>query len=102
MPMGGTGCIGHPLLEHGTSICQAIAFSLLQVGRTGRLHQSDAVLASLAGSGALVVCTMADMACTEDSNGLLGGSEHVQGFIHAAGVLQDGALRQQTFKGMRR
>jgi hypothetical protein len=96
--------------RHG-SLAQTVSKELLylmQVGRTGRLHESGVALASLAYSEALVVCSMGDMACTEDSNGLLGdqgvgeGPKHIQWMVHAAGVLQDGALKQQDLAGMRR
>jgi uncharacterized protein YgbK (DUF1537 family) len=81
------------------------------VSRTGRAaagsmsHASQRQLAALLSGTAVVSIVAADVAAAEDARFVAGVGEEalpVLGLVHASGVLEDAALRQQSLQGLRR
>jgi NAD(P)-dependent dehydrogenase (short-subunit alcohol dehydrogenase family) len=108
---GGTGALG--LLVASWLVNQQGVGNLLLLGRTGKPAEaapgspSERQLWSLLASNVSVSIMAADASAAADSAAAasvvreqLGGA--LLGVVHAAGVLQDAALRNQTLKGLRR
>jgi myxalamid-type polyketide synthase MxaB len=91
--LGGLGlAVARWLAERGTR-------HLLLVGRRGPGAEAQAQLAALAESGVVVTVAQADVSDRAAVASLLDGidaAHPLRGVIHAAGVLDDGALMQQS------
>ena len=92
---GGLGALGLTIAEH---MVTAGARHLILSGRSGAVsEQQQVALKRLQASGAEVQVIQADVANAEDVAKLLTQAKHaLRGVIHAAGVIDDGMLTQQT------
>lgn len=94
--LGGLGLrVAHHLVENG-------AKNLALVSRRGASEATQPILKELASLGAHVQIIQADVSQEQDVVRMLGQIKTtmppLQGIIHAAGVLDDGMLRQQTWE----
>jgi len=95
---GGLGSLGLAVAQW---LVEQGAKHLVLVGRQGPRAAAQTVLAVLAQQGARVVVRQADVARAEEVQALLadlGAQPPLRGIIHAAGVLDDGVLLQQTWE----
>jgi myxalamid-type polyketide synthase MxaB len=95
---GGLGSLGLAVAQW---LVAEGAQHLVLVGRHGPHAAAQTVLAELAQRGAQVVVRQADVAHAEEVQALLdslGAQPPLRGIIHAAGVLDDGVLLQQTWE----
>jgi hypothetical protein len=106
---GGLGALGL-LIASWLASSQGVKRITL-VSRTGRAaagsmsQASQRQLSALLSGSALVDVVAADVAAAEDCRfvaGVGGGWLPVLGLVHASGVLQDAALRNQSLQGLRR
>lgn len=103
---GGTGALG--LLVAGWLVAQQACTRVVLLGRSGRVTagQGQQRLQELLHGNGLVSIVAADVAAAADSAAavqaarVIGGA--VLGVIHAAGVLEDAALRNQTMTKLKR
>ena len=77
---------------------------LALVGRTGRASSGSALYQQLLSqTSAAVTLTAADLASAEDSKAVLQGHGHtLSGLVHAAGVLADATVQNQSASGIRK
>jgi NADPH:quinone reductase-like Zn-dependent oxidoreductase/acyl carrier protein len=95
---GGLGSLGLAVAQW---LVAEGAQHLVLVGRHGPRAAAQTVLAELAQRGARVQVRQADVAHAEEVQALLdslGAQPPLRGVIHAAGVLDDGVLLQQTWE----
>jgi hypothetical protein len=112
---GGTGALG--LLVASWLVGSQGSRELVLVGRSGRAVQPASCSASasptqrqlqalLSGSAAVITVIAADTAAASDSAGVfaavLDSGSCLAGVVHAAGVLEDAAIPNQTLGGLRR
>jgi phthiocerol/phenolphthiocerol synthesis type-I polyketide synthase B len=91
---GGLGALGLEVARH---LVDQGARHLVLAGRTGRLEES--ILEELSGRGASVRVVAADVGRPEDVATLIEAAQvmgPLRGIVHAAGVLDDGILANQT------
>ncbi len=94
--LGGLGLrVAEWLVDHG-------ARRLILLGRKVPSSKAAAVISNLARQGVQVQVAQADVAVREDLEALLGRASGqmgpLRGIVHAAGVLDDGILREQTWE----
>jgi NADPH:quinone reductase-like Zn-dependent oxidoreductase/acyl carrier protein len=99
---GGLGSLGSLTASW---LSQHAGVGVLVSGRTGRFRADGPLHALLLhGHREMVSCTTADASVAEEAlllSGACGQSRPVVGLVHAAGVLADATLRNQTVSGIR-
>ena len=97
---GGTGVLGS-LVASWLALHSASRLCLL--GRTGKASANTLSLLRL-DKNSIITIMQCDVAATEDARGLFHGDckEHLQGIMHAGGVLADATLQKQTAGAARR
>ena len=97
---GGTGVLGS-LVASWLALHSASRLCLL--GRTGKASSNTLSLLSLQ-KNSIITIMQCDVAATEDAHSLFHGDckEHLQGIMHAGGVLADATLQKQTAGAARR
>jgi NADPH:quinone reductase-like Zn-dependent oxidoreductase/acyl carrier protein len=99
---GGLGSLGSLTAAW---LSQHAGVGVLVSGRTGRFRADGPLHALLLdGHREMVSCTTADASVAEEAlllSGACGHSRPVAGLVHAAGVLADATLRNQTVSGIR-
>lgn len=96
---GGLGALG---LQVANWLVSQGARSLVLAGRHAASEQAQAVIASLEAQGATVTVAQMDASQADQVAGLLASlrqhGQPLRGIVHAAGVLDDGVLRQQSWE----
>lgn len=92
---GGTGALGQQIAQW---LIARGAKHLMLVSRTGPTHPLDPQLQALQEGGAQIQIVAADISIKADLEAVIAHAAlPVRGIIHAAGVLKDGPLSQQTW-----
>jgi NADPH:quinone reductase-like Zn-dependent oxidoreductase/acyl carrier protein len=99
---GGLGALG---LTVARWMVSAGARHVVLTSRRGPGAEAAAAVAEMEAAGAVVRLIQADVASVEETNRLfeqLAGAPPLRGIVHAAGVIDDGMLRQQTWERFER
>jgi hypothetical protein len=105
---GGTGGLG--LLVAGWLVKTGAVGKVVLLGRSGRPTGLEGgggsgnaeAWRALAGSGACTELIAADVACSEDAAAVWGGGRAFDVVLHAAGVLSDAMIGNQSLSHLRR